>query len=190
MSPTEPEDDSKDRVEPTEIDRAENVKHLEFVQAIVARLANNSFFIKGWALTIGAASFGFAVNRVDWRVAAMGAFVVLGFWVLDSYYLRQERLFRHLYNHVRRNVATEVNERFSMNLLGFASFKTVKRTRVFFSATLSVYYGVIIISGATLAIVFAATAPVTPSAAATPTPDPAVTTTSTPSTATATPMRP
>lgn len=28
------------------------LKHLEFIQAIVTRLANNSFLLKGWALTV------------------------------------------------------------------------------------------------------------------------------------------
>src|SRR5687767_8412009 len=72
-----------------EIERAENVKHLEMIQAIVSRLGSNSIFIKGWALTVAAAAFGFAVNRIDWRVAVFGSIIILGFWFLDAYYLRQ-----------------------------------------------------------------------------------------------------
>lgn len=159
MSFTGRKDDGADLEKPTDVERSENVKHLELIQAVVTRLASNSFFIKGWALTIAAASFGFAVNRVDWRVAALGAVVVLGFWVLDSYYLRQERLFRHLYNHVRRNIARNLNDRFSMNLLPFVRFKTVGRVRVFFSVTLVAYYPLLIAVGLILAAVFIATAP-------------------------------
>jgi len=32
-------------------------KHVEFIQAAIARMAGNSFVIKGWSLTIAAADF-------------------------------------------------------------------------------------------------------------------------------------
>jgi hypothetical protein len=33
------------------------LKHLEFVQAVITRLANNSFLMKGWALTVAGAFY-------------------------------------------------------------------------------------------------------------------------------------
>lgn len=51
-----------------EIARAENVKHLEMIQAVVTRLAGNSFLIKAWSISVAAAAYGIAVNRVDWRI--------------------------------------------------------------------------------------------------------------------------
>ncbi len=64
------------------------LKHLEFIQAVIARLAGNSFLIKGWALTVTGAFYGFAVHGSDWRLAALGLLPALTFWGLDGYFLR------------------------------------------------------------------------------------------------------
>lgn len=152
-------DETGRKSDPSDVERAENVKHLELIQAIITRLATNSFFIKGWTLTVSAAAFGFAVNRVDSRIAIAGCVVTMGFWVLDAYYLRQERLFRHLFNHVRRNVSTEMQHRFSMNLDPFSDFSTARRSKVFFSSTLVTFYSLLIAAGATIALLSATTSP-------------------------------
>lgn len=76
-------------------------KHLDFIQAVVARLANSSSAAKGWGLTVATATFGFSASRAEPFVAALGIVVVAVFAVLDSYYLREERLFRCLYNSAR-----------------------------------------------------------------------------------------
>jgi hypothetical protein len=77
------------------------VKHMEMIQAVVARLAGNSFLIEGWALTLTGAFLGFAVNENDAGLAAGALVPILVFWMLDTYYLRAERLFRLLYDRVR-----------------------------------------------------------------------------------------
>ena len=77
------------------------IKHLEFIQGVINRMANNSFLIKGWALTISLAGFGlFANNKKQPLFLAFVLFECLIFWLLDSYYLKQERLFRHLFKDV------------------------------------------------------------------------------------------
>jgi hypothetical protein len=78
------------------------IKHLEFVQAVINRLANDSFLMKGWALTVAGLIFGFAADQKSWQIAAAALIPVAGFWGLDAYFLRQERLFRRLYDAVRR----------------------------------------------------------------------------------------
>lgn len=72
-------------------------KHLEFIQGVVTRLANNQFLIKGWSLTVAAAVYGYAATHRAWAVALIGIVVSAGFWALDAYFLRQERLFRFLW---------------------------------------------------------------------------------------------
>lgn len=129
-----------------EIARQENVKHLEWIQAIINRLASNSFNIKAWCLTVAAAAYGIAVNRVDWRLSAIGLFVVAAFWFLDSYFLRQERLFRLLYDHVRSDARAV--PRFSMHTTRFQP--RVSRWAAFFSTTLLSFYGMLVILGVAL----------------------------------------
>jgi hypothetical protein len=78
------------------------IKHLEMVQAVVGRLASNSFLVKGWAITVSGAFFGFAVSRGETKLALVGLLPIVAFWSLDAYFLRSERLFRELYERVRQ----------------------------------------------------------------------------------------
>ena len=81
--------------------REDTTKHLEFIQAVTARMAGNSFLLKGWTVTLAAALFALAANDARVTFAAVALFPALSFWGLDAYYLRQERLFRELYDAVR-----------------------------------------------------------------------------------------
>lgn len=78
------------------------IKHLEMIQAVIGRLGNDSFLVKGWAVTVAGVFFGFAVNKSDAGLAVVSLLPTLLFWGLDTYFLRAERLFRVLYDHVRR----------------------------------------------------------------------------------------
>ena len=72
-------------------------KHLELVQGVINRMANNSFMLKGWAVTLVALA-GKDTDKLYFLVAYVP---VLIFWGLDAYYLLQERLYRSLYEKVR-----------------------------------------------------------------------------------------
>lgn len=82
-----------------------NVKHLEFIQSNIARMNQCSFQMKGWMVTIVSALLALYASSVDsitGEGTKMYIFVAivptLIFWVLDSYYLQQERKFRGVYN--------------------------------------------------------------------------------------------
>jgi hypothetical protein len=79
----------------------ERIKHLEFIQAVIARHAGTAFLVRGWALTIVAAIFAILATRFEPGLAAVALVPLLCFWGLDGYFLRQERLFRRLYEDVR-----------------------------------------------------------------------------------------
>lgn len=89
------------------------IAHLQMIQAIITRMAGNSFFIKGWSVTIVAALFALAAAGTNDLFVYLAYFPAFMFWSLDAYFLRQERLFRKLYDHVR--VLDGVNVDFSMN---------------------------------------------------------------------------
>jgi hypothetical protein len=74
--------------------------HLEFIQNVVARMNSNSFQIKEWMLTIVSAFLALYAATKNCYFVLIGVVPVIGFWVLDSYYLNQERKFRGLYNDV------------------------------------------------------------------------------------------
>jgi hypothetical protein len=75
--------------------------HLPMVQAVVARQAGNSFMVKGWALTLATAVNAYALELGRPGAALVGLLPLLVLAAADLYYLRQERLFRDLYEAVR-----------------------------------------------------------------------------------------
>ena len=77
------------------------VKHLELIQAVINRMAGNSFLLKGWTITLVAALFALASKDAEVRFACIALLPTLAFWLLDAFFLHQEQCFRALYNHVR-----------------------------------------------------------------------------------------
>lgn len=90
------------------------LKHLEMIQGIINRMASNSFALKGWAVTLVAGIFALASKDTDKIYFLITYIPIIIFWVLDSYYLLQERLFRSLYGKVRRLQENEID--FEMNI--------------------------------------------------------------------------
>jgi hypothetical protein len=76
------------------------LKHLEFIQSTIARMATNSFLFKGWAITVAAALSAFATTESKVGPIAIALVSTLVFWGLDAYYLWLERRFVALYNQV------------------------------------------------------------------------------------------
>ena len=82
-------------------DDEKRVKHLEMIQAVVTRMAQNSFAMKGWAVGIVAALLAFGAKDQNLRFAILAILPCLVFWGLDGYYLALERRYRDLYDEVR-----------------------------------------------------------------------------------------
>lgn len=130
-----------------EVDRADWHKHMDYVQAIIARLANNSFVMKGWALTLTSALLGFAATRSDPLLAFLALVIVVAFWFLDAYFLRQERAFRLMF----ADVAAKKVTGFSLNPRTYA--KQVMWWPTLRSVSLGVFYGALLILSLALAVV-------------------------------------
>lgn len=118
------------------------IKHLEFIQDTIKRMAGNSFLLRGWSVTLIIAIFTLASKSYNPTYLWIVLFTTLIFWALDSYYLFQERKFRCLYDDVRVKDENEID--FSM--------KTKKnhcdKCQWFSSAKSSVFivfYGIVIL---------------------------------------------
>ncbi len=83
------------------VDRRDLIKHPEFIQATITRMGTNSFLLKGWTVTLSAALLALAASAPDRIFVVVALIPALSFWGLDAYYLRQERLFRELYDDLR-----------------------------------------------------------------------------------------
>lgn len=78
------------------------LEHLKIVQSIITRMAQNSFLLKGWSVTLATGLLAAALT--DKGVYAILALLpALAFWGLDGYYLMQERFFRDVYDAVARH---------------------------------------------------------------------------------------
>lgn len=113
------------------------LKHLEFIQNAITRMASNSFLLKGWNLTILAALIGLNKDGLDGKIIFIGFILTFVFWVLDAYYLSQERIFRARYDEVR--IKEENNIDFSMKLDGEKTSR-MDWFVVFYSTPLSLLY--------------------------------------------------
>src|SRR5438045_7442454 len=105
-------------------------------------MAINSFLLKGWSVTLVAALFALAAKESDKKYIVVAYFPVLVFWILDGYFLSQERRFRNLYDSVRVKKEGEVD--FSMDTKTFVDSKS-GWIASFFSKTLLIFYGSIIL---------------------------------------------
>ena len=85
------------------------VKHLEMTQAVINRLARNSFLIKSWSMIIlVAAMVLIARENLQNPYFVLVLFLpIVGFWILDGYFLWQERLFRYVYDDIRQQTDTD-----------------------------------------------------------------------------------
>jgi uncharacterized membrane protein YbaN (DUF454 family) len=71
------------------------------IQGIIDRLAQNSFQLKSWTVTLAAAIEVFLKGEARPVWLFVPGLPVIAFWLLDAWYLRRERLFRRLFDHVR-----------------------------------------------------------------------------------------
>jgi len=97
------------------------IKHLEFIQTIINRMAGNSFLIKGWAITLVAALFALSSKDANKNYIIISFLPVVIFWILDAYFLSRERSFRCLYDQVRSLDENKID--FSLDIWQFKDRK-------------------------------------------------------------------
>lgn len=98
-------------------------KHLEMIQGVINRMAANSFSLKGWAVTLVAGIFALAGKDTDKLYFLVAYVPIVVFWGLDSYYLLQEKLYRALYEKVRKLDDNKIDYDMNVNLPEFKSDK-------------------------------------------------------------------
>ena len=118
------------------------LKHLEFIQGVINRLASDSFRMKGWSVVLVAALFVLMARQGSTDLAPIGLFPVLAFWGLDGYFLWQERLFRALYDHVRALAPAAID--FSMDISSYREGWKRSWFGAMFSRTLLLFHGALL----------------------------------------------
>lgn len=96
--------------------RAVLTKEIDLIQACINRMAQNSFMVKGWLITLYAAIFVVVPLRFDYRIPSFVAMLtVLCFWYLDGFFLKIETLYRWKYNWVIENRLSSNDHFFDLN---------------------------------------------------------------------------
>ena len=113
---------------------------INIVQNIINRMAQNSFIIKGWTVTLVVIALLVEGQEIHYSLAYLPCIV---FWTLDAYYLRQERLYRKLYEWIIENRPENKDNMFDMRLLERVS--EVPYFSVLISTTISLFYGMVFI---------------------------------------------
>jgi len=86
-------------MDPEELKLNAKLKHLEMIQAVVTRMANNSFLVAGWCITLVAGLMALAGGKDgNVRFVYVAYLPVIVFWYLNGYFLQQERIFRKIYD--------------------------------------------------------------------------------------------
>ncbi|MBL7829926.1 MAG: hypothetical protein JNK41_02785 [Saprospiraceae bacterium] len=127
----------------------EKIKHLEFLQNVITRMNSNSFLIKGWTITLVSALFALASKDSNVNYVLVSYIAIPVFWVLDGFYISQERQYRDLYAEVAAKLETEID--FNMNASGYCKGDRTWIAGVF-SQTLIQFYGISIAT--TLIVMF------------------------------------
>jgi len=125
------------------------IKHLEFIQLVITRMNVNSFLLRGWSVTLVAALFAFAAKDTNIEYVIITYVSTPLFWILDGYYLSQERKYRDLYNKIRNTPEDEID--FDMNATIMNSNKNSWFSSIF-SITNLIFYGTLI--GITFVVMF------------------------------------
>lgn len=114
-------------------------KEIDLIQSIIKRMANNSFLLKGWVLSLVAIVLA---TKDDVLSIAASFLIIVAFWYLDAYFLRQERLYRALYSWIIKN-RNEGSDEFLYDLNTTRFSKDVSNVvRTMFSHTLLTFYSI------------------------------------------------
>ncbi len=89
------------------------------------------------------ALFALSASNTSIHFVYLAYFPSIAFWILDAFYLWQERLFRALYDHVRKMDEDEID--FSMNT-SIVKHQVKPWSEIIFSTTLLIFHATILIS--------------------------------------------
>lgn len=114
-------------------DESIRIAHLTMLQGVIARMGSNSFTLKALSATFGSAAVAIMATADKpspyYAIAAIVPMII--FWLMDAQYLRYERGYRRLFDHVRKGGEIEA---YSLEAEPFMSEVTpVLRTAFSFS---------------------------------------------------------
>lgn len=131
------------------------MKHLEMVEGIIERMGNNSFQLKGWAVTLVSIIGALSAQGSDRRFFLLSFLPLAAFWLLDSLYLQKEREYRILYKNISAKEENSID--FNMDthnmIMSGEGASRICYFKCLFSITEVLFYGVIAVAVLFLAFI-------------------------------------
>lgn len=125
------------------------LKHLEFIQGAISRMAGNLFYLRGWVITLVAGVLALLSQINGDAIPFYLVILVMTIsWIYDGYFLSLERMYRDMYNKVR--LLEEAAIDFSMDITEFKKYKKNSLFFCMFSPTLLFFYAPLILAAALL----------------------------------------
>ncbi|OGS23006.1 MAG: hypothetical protein A2252_06320 [Elusimicrobia bacterium RIFOXYA2_FULL_39_19] len=117
-------------------------KEIDLIQTCITRMANNSFLLKGWAISIIAVVLALADKTVDPILLSSVVLIPLfSFWYLDAFFLRTEKMYRKMYEWVlQKRGAEDITYLYDLNPHRFKD-EVDSTWEVMWSITLRCFYG-------------------------------------------------
>lgn len=83
-------------------------KELDLIQSVISRMAQNSFLVKGWGISLVAIILALTQGKEfdgsnSIIVLILVGILIFSFWFLDAYFLQLERRYRKHYEWVIQN---------------------------------------------------------------------------------------
>ena len=122
----------------------QKLKHLEMIQGVINRMAHCSFLLKGWSVILVSGLFALAAKDSNPLFVYLAYLPVIAFWVLDGYYLLQERLYRKLYEHVRKLETGNID--FEMNAARFKGEDEATWHESIMSKSMLLFHGILFLT--------------------------------------------
>lgn len=123
-------------------------KEIDLIQGVINRMASNSFYLKGWLISLVSAILVLSRDSVlvdnITSLAIVLCLPIVAFWYLDAFFLHKERCYRKLYEWVLSNRNSSDKFLYSLN---YSRFKNDVNPiwRIMFSNTLLPFYGLSLI---------------------------------------------
>ena len=135
-------------------------KELDLIQEVIKRMANNAFQVKTWMITGLSAVAALkgellfqssSENSYNWAGLGLSIamlVIIVGFWYLDAFFLRTEKLYRKLYQWVVENRSKTSDYLYDLNTFKRSlgentrdlNAETESITAVMFSKTVLIFF--------------------------------------------------
>lgn len=108
--------DERELVRDEQINREILIKEIDLIQSCINRMAQNSFVIKGWLISLLSVTLVLLPETFNIKIFCIIALTIsVCFWYLDGFFLKTERQYRRKYNWVIKNRLSTIEHCYDLN---------------------------------------------------------------------------